>query len=113
MWHWESATVNEAGDTLRHEVKDKEATVYVHLEESERAVLLARIDSLERVKAQRDTVYIDKEVKVTTLVERELSVWERFRLRTWAWLAIALAVLAGYTWRWQLLRMFQRILTKV
>lgn len=70
------------------------------------------------VKNSTDTVYVDKfiekpvPVEVPKEVERELTSWEKTRLKTWAWIATALVLCAGWNFRKPIVTLARRLLTK-
>lgn len=95
----ERTVVNENGDTTRHDTHTEITTAQYQALRNENSILIARIDSLEKVRNRVDTVPVPVEVRMPYPVERELSAWERFRL--WAfWPLAALALAAGFAWVW-------------
>ena len=86
----ETVTLNEKGDTTRH---DKERIVYRSTNrERELEHRVAQQDSvIAALRARLDSVKTDS-VAVPCPVVRELTSWERFRLEAFWWLAAALAI---------------------
>ena len=110
--YFERTTVNERGDTLRHDTRSEISTEQYRALERECRMLRLRVDSLERVKCRIDSVPVPYEVEVPVPVERELSAWERARLNSWWWLAVALVGVAGYAWRNPLKRLVRKVIGK-
>lgn len=85
-------------------VKEKNDTIYIYKEKVRDRYRLLR-DTIYQHKV--DSVYIDKERVVK--VERQLTAWQRFRLRGFWILA---AIVAGYI-VWKFRRHLFRALTKM
>lgn len=70
------------------------------------------------VKNSADTIYIDRiiekpvPVEVPVLTEAKLTKWQQTRLDTWGWLAAALALSLGWTFRTVLITLARRIISK-
>ena len=93
----EKTTVNENGDTLRHDTRTEVSTEQYNKLERENRVLMARIDSLERVRNRVDTVPVPYEVRVPYPVERELTWWQRTRLNAFFPLVVCVAALIAWS----------------
>lgn len=93
----EKTTVNENGDTLRHDTRTEISTEQYRALEHENRVLCARVDSLEKTRSQVDTVPVPYEVKVPYPVERRITAWETVRL--WAFWPLVICVAAIIGWR--------------
>lgn len=69
------------------------------------------------VKGTADTVYVDKVIEkpvpvyVPKAVERELTWWEKTRLKTWGWLAISIVICIGWILRKPIINLARRFLT--
>ena len=85
-------------------VKEKGDTIYIYKEKIRERYRIVR-DTLYRSKI--DSVYIDREKEVK--VEKELTAWQRFRLRGFWILA---AIIGGYI-VWKFRRHLFRALTKM
>lgn len=90
----ETTVINEHGDTTRHDTHTEINTEYISSLEREAKVLRQENDSLRHIKSQIDSVAVPVpyKVEIPVPVERELSAWEKTRLKTWWWLATALAI---------------------
>ena len=70
------------------------------------------------VKATTDATYIDKTIEkpvpvpVPKAVERELTWWEKTRLKTWGWLLAALIAAGAWITRKPILTLARRLITK-
>ena len=70
------------------------------------------------VKNSADTIYIDRiiekpvPVEVPVLTEATLTKWQQTRLDTWGWLAAALVLSLGWTFRTFLITLARRIISK-
>lgn len=70
------------------------------------------------VKGTADTVYVDKvidkpvPVYIPKAVERELTWWEKTRLKTWGWLLTALIAAGAWIGRKPILTLARRFITK-
>lgn len=112
---WERVTVNNSGDTLRTDTRETISSERIICLETENSILRARIDSLSALSQRRDTIEVPVpyEVRVPVPVERELSPWERIRLRSWWVLAAGLIGVAVYRWRVPLWRALRFIFRKI
>ena len=93
----EKTTVNENGDTLRHDTRTEITTEQYQALEKENKALRMRIDSLERVKNRVDSVPVPYRVEVPVPVEMELSWWQRIRLKAFFPLVICVAALIAWS----------------
>ena len=93
----EKTTVNENGDTLRHDTRTESTTQQYQALEKENKALRMRIDSLERVKNRVDSVPVPYRVEVSVPVERELTWWQRIRLKAFFPLVICVAALIAWS----------------
>lgn len=95
----EKTTVNENGDTLRHDTRTEITTQQYQALEKENKALRMRIDSLERVKNRVDSVPVPVpyRVEVSVPVEMELSWWQRTRLKAFFPLVICVAALIAWS----------------
>lgn len=70
------------------------------------------------VKNTADTVYVEKAiekpvpVEVPFPIERELTWWEKMRLKTWAWLATTFVLCAGWISRKPIMAFARRFIKK-
>lgn len=92
----EKTTVNENGDTLRHDTRTEVSTEQHQKLERENRILRLRVDSLERVRNRVDTVPVPYEVRVPCPVERELTWWQRTRIN--AFFPMVMCVAAIIAW---------------
>ncbi|MBD5279084.1 MAG: hypothetical protein HDS35_00870 [Bacteroides sp.] len=95
--YFERTTVNENGDTLRHDTRSEISTEQYQALEKENKVLQMRIDSLEHVKCRVDSVPVPYKVEVPVPVERELSWWQRTQLDAFFPLVICVAALIAWS----------------
>lgn len=92
----EKTTVNERGDTLRHDTRTEVSTEQHRALERENRILRLRVDSLERANIRVDTVPVPYEVRVPYPVERELTWWQRTRIN--AFFPMVMCVAAIIAW---------------
>ena len=91
------ARINEDG-TLTHTIKNKPGKKPVP------------------VKNEKDTVYLEKRVEVPVPaevpkeVERKLTAWEKTRLNTWGWLAVAFGISIAWIRRKQIITLARRFI---
>lgn len=70
------------------------------------------------VRGTADTVYVDKAIEkpvpvyVPKEVERELTAWEKTRLKTWGWLLTAFIAAGAWIARKPVLTLARRLITK-
>ncbi|MCF0187961.1 MAG: hypothetical protein HUK04_00485 [Bacteroidaceae bacterium] len=70
------------------------------------------------VKNTTDTIYVEKTIDkpvpvyIPKEVERELTAWQRTRLKTWSWLLTALLVAGAWIGRKPLLTLARRLISK-
>lgn len=108
----ETTTLNERGDTLRHDTRTEISSAHLIRLEREVEILKSENDSLRKVTNRTDSVEVPVPYAVTVEVpvEREFSSWERVRLRTWWWLAGGVTAGILYIFRSPLRRLL-RIVT--
>lgn len=70
------------------------------------------------VKTSKDSVMASKEsekpvpIYVPQEVERQLTTWEKTRLKTWGWIATVLALCAGWIFRKPIIALARRMISK-
>lgn len=70
------------------------------------------------VKNSNDTIYIDRTVEkpvpveVPVLTEKKLTSWQQTRLKTWGWLATALALCGCWIFRKPIITLARRVISK-
>ena len=106
----ERVILSETGDTLRHATRTEISREQYMALERECRELRMQIDSLRKTSCRVDSVPVPYEVKVPVPVERELTAWEKTRLRTWWPLAVALTVALLYVFRSPLKRVLRKVI---